>query len=77
MTSVFAVDGYCERGTDLSHAAVRKPAKAINQHRDRHAFNRVQIDCGASRDGIVEGFQEHFACQASDSGCARCDQRPA
>jgi hypothetical protein len=77
MTSARAVDCYCERRTDLSHAAIRKPAEAINEHRDRHALNRVQVDCGPSRDWIVDGLQDYLASQASDSGCAGRDQRPA
>jgi len=76
MTSAGAVDCYCERRADLSHAAIRQPAKTVDEHRDRHALNRVQIDRAPLKNWIVDGLQNDLASQPSDCGCTGRDKRP-
>ena len=66
-----AVDGDLERGAHVAHAVVAQPAEARDEHPDRHALRRVEVDGTTPGDRIVPRLQDHLARQAPNGGRAR------
>ena len=73
--SELAVDGDAERHADLAHARIRQSAESIDEHADGNALDRVQIDCGTERNGIVCGLEDHFAGKPADRRRTGRDER--
>jgi len=73
--SGLAIDGDREGRTDLAHPSVRKSPKSLDEHPERHALDRIEVDCRALRDRILVRVQNDLARQQSDRSRAWCDQR--
>ena len=63
---VGAVDSNREGGADLAHAGVAQAAQAADEHGDRHAFDRVEVDCRTAGYRIVASLQHYFADEATN-----------
>jgi hypothetical protein len=48
-----AFDRYVERYTHLSHTVVAESSKALNEDRNGHALDRVEVDRGSAGDWVV------------------------
>src|SRR5438128_66041 len=70
-----AIDGYLEGVADLEHAVGSQPAEPFDEHRHRHALDRVEVDRGPLRDRVVVRFQRDLAREAADGRRAGCHQR--
>ena len=76
LRSVGAVDCDCQSGADLPHPVIGQPAEAFDEDCDRDRLDRVEVDGRAKRHGVLAGFEEDLAREASDGGRARRDQCP-
>lgn len=76
-SSVRTVHCDCEGCANVLHADVRQSAKAVDEHRNRHALDRVQIDCRAPGHRIVTRLEYDLAGKASDNRRAGGDQDTA
>jgi hypothetical protein len=50
---LLAVDGDRQRRTDLTHASVGEPADSLDEHGERNALDRIQVDRITLWDRIV------------------------
>jgi hypothetical protein len=48
-----AFDCYVERCAHLSHAVVTESSKALNEDRNGHALDRVEVDRGSAGNWVV------------------------
>ena len=69
-----AVDCDGNRSADLVHAFDAKDSDALDQYADGNTFDRVEVHRAPSANRIVAGLQDDLGLEASDRGCARCDQ---
>lgn len=69
--SARAIDGDFESLADLAQSFVAEPPDSVDQHGDRHAFDRVEVDRAELRDRVLTGFKEHFAAEPADRRRAR------
>ena len=72
--SALTVDGDLEGGTDLAHPAVAQPPDAVDEHGDRDALDRVEVDGAETGHRIVGRIEHDLARQPADRGRARRDE---
>lgn len=75
LSALVAVRSYFESCADRPQTLATQPAEPLNQHGNRHALDRVQIDRATPRHRVLARFQHHLAGQPPDRGRARPDQR--
>ncbi len=69
-----AVDGDGEGAADLPHPFVAEPSEPVDEHAERHALHRVEVDRAHLRDGIHLRFEDHFTRKVADRRRARSDE---
>ena len=72
-----AVNRNLKRGADLAHAFHAEDPYPFDEHGDRNALDRIQIDRASSRNRIVAGFEDDLTRQTSNRRCARSNQGPS
>ena len=75
--SGFAGDRDLEGSADLSHPLIAESAEALDERSERHALDRIEVDDGGPRDGVLVRLEQHLTWDTADCGCARTDQRPS
>jgi len=73
--SAFAGNSDIEGPADLLHAPVAESAETLDECRERHALDRIEIHDRGARHGIVARLEQHLARDAADRRCAGSDQR--
>gem|GEM_PF-5657066 len=51
--STVAGNSDLERGADLPHTRVAQPAESLDEGRERHTFDRIEIHDGRTRYGVL------------------------
>ena len=59
---------------DLAHALVAEPAETLDKRPERDALDRVEVDSGRARHGIVARLERHLARESTDRRGAGADQ---
>lgn len=72
--STRTADRNCQSGAHGPHADVSQSAKAVHKHRDRHTFDRVQIDRRAPWHRVIARLENDLAGKTSDRRRAGSDQ---
>ena len=75
--SDLAVDRHLKGGAYLPHPLAAQSAESLDQHCDRDALDRVEIDSRKPGDRVRARFEEDLARKVPDIGCAGGDQGAA
>ena len=68
------VDSHSQRRADLVYPLVAETTETLSERTERDAFDRIEIHCQTLWNRVAVRFEDDFAREATDVGCARSNQ---